>query len=150
MIASLALHGRVVSLGLVVSCWSKPRSWRYLSAARILKKLTRKANKSRKIVAKHMRNMHVPAYCPVVFGEKAVDQRGVFVEVKNTIAISSMPIIPAMSDDDVDVGMGLESVAEPVDIAIAIELESMSMSMLVIRRIRTSSVCELCRLVCVR
>lgn len=81
----------------------------------ILKILTRTASNSRKMVAKAMRNIHVPVYCPIVVGVKAVDQRDVLVEWKKTIAIESIPIIITLSGDDVDMGME-PSVVEGMDI----------------------------------
>ena len=79
--------------------------------------LTRNASRSRKMVAKAIRNMHAPAYCPVVVGAKAIDQRGVLVEWKKTIAIESIDIIAIMSGDVVD--MGIEpSVAVAMDISL--------------------------------
>ena len=83
----------------------------------ILKRLDRIASNSRKMVAKNMRNIHIPAYCPVVVGVKANDQRDVLVEVKNTIAIESIPIIIVLLDDEVDIGM------EP-SVAVAMDIES--------------------------
>ena len=85
-----------------------------------------------------MRNIQVPAYCPIVFGVQAEENNGVPVEVKNTIAIESMPII--MSEDIEDIGIELAvelDIAIPdivavgdvdvdVDIAIPLMLELMS------------------------
>ena len=73
------------------------------------------------MVAKARRNMHAPAYCPVVPGVKADDQRGVLVEVKNTMAMDSMPIIVVMSDEDVD--MGIEPAVE-----VAMDIPDMSVA----------------------
>lgn len=50
--------------------------------------------------------MQVPAYCPGVLGVHDIENRGVLVEVKNTIAIESIPFI--VSDPD-DIGIELLS-----------------------------------------
>lgn len=50
-----------------------------------------------------MRNMQVAAYGPALAGVQAFEYNGVRVDVKNTIIMSDMPIIPLMSvrlDDD--------------------------------------------------
>ena len=39
-----------------------------------------------------MRNMHVPAYWPALLGVQALEYSGVWIEVKNTIAIELIPI----------------------------------------------------------
>jgi hypothetical protein len=53
----------------------------------------RKASNARKIAASAMRNMQVPAYCPVDVGVQAVEKSGVLVEVKKVMLIMSMLII---------------------------------------------------------
>ena len=59
--------------------------------------------------------MQVPAYCPALLGIQAFEYRGVFVAVKKTIAMPSMPIFaPIMSDieDDDPVGDGMTDTIE--------------------------------------
>ena len=63
----------------------------------------------RKIVAKAMRKMQTPAYCPVVSGAKDFVQRSVLVEVKKTMFICSISIAPAL-----EVDMGIELLVEVV------------------------------------
>jgi hypothetical protein len=64
---------------------------------------TRIATKARKVAANAMRKMHVPAYWPSVFGVQAYEYNGVVEDVKNTIAIESIPIIDDELDD-IDIG----------------------------------------------
>lgn len=56
-----------------------------------------------------MRNMQVAAYVPVPAGVQAFEYSGVVVDVKNTIIMSDIPIIPVVLEED-------ESVAEGIDI----------------------------------
>jgi hypothetical protein len=51
-----------------------------------------------------MRNMQVPVYCPVDVGVQAVEKSGVLVEVKNVMAIMSIPII-VIPESDVGIDM---------------------------------------------
>lgn len=67
-----------------------------------------------------MRNMHAPAYCPVVLGVNADDQRGVLVEVKKTISMDCMLMDIEVDEAiamEVDAAMDMEPVVE-VDISI--------------------------------
>lgn len=48
---------------------------------------------ARKMTARTIKNMHVPAYCPVDAGVHAVEYKGVLVPEKKTIIMSSIPII---------------------------------------------------------
>lgn len=54
--------------------------------------------------------MHVPAYWPVLLGVQVIEKSGVFAEMKNVIAMESMPIIVLESID----------IEELVELAIAI------------------------------
>ncbi|KAK4073241.1 uncharacterized protein Triagg1_5521 [Trichoderma aggressivum f. europaeum] len=77
--------------------------------------------------------MHAPAYCPVVLGAKADDQRGVFVAVKNTMIMDSMLIV--MLDVSMDIGPAVEegmAMAEVAPIAISIDDDPESMPMIVV------------------
>lgn len=74
----------------------------------------RKTSKSRSTVAKAIRKMQIPAYCPVLCGVKAVDQRGVDVDATNVMAIDSLLIVVMSEDDDVAIDM------VPVEVAIDI------------------------------
>jgi hypothetical protein len=47
-----------------------------------------------------MRNMQVPAYVPAPAGVQAFEYSGVVVDVKNTIIMSDMPIMPDMLEED--------------------------------------------------
>lgn len=58
---------------------------------------TRSASSPRKMNASAMRNMQVPAYVPAPVGVQAFEYNGVVVDVKNTIIMSDMPIIPDIS-----------------------------------------------------
>lgn len=63
------------------------------------------------MVAKAIRNMQVPAYCPVVLGVQEDEKRAVFVAVKKVMAIESIPIILDESmgmEPSVGVAMGME------------------------------------------
>jgi hypothetical protein len=71
--ASLALHGRVFELvGLAYGSISSALR-RCLTTARSSKRLTRTANKARKMAAKAIRKMQVPAYCPVDMGIQDIE-----------------------------------------------------------------------------
>lgn len=58
------------------------------------------------MVAKAIRNMQVPAYCPVVWGIQEDEKRAVLVEVKKVVAIESIVII-------LDESMGMVPVEDP-------------------------------------
>ena len=81
-------------------------------------------------MAKMIRNMQVPAYCPVDLGVQAQENRGVVDDVKNTIPIESIPIMSM--DGDVDIGidmlveLGMAIPDIPVAVAV-IDIESMFM-----------------------
>lgn len=70
-------------------------------------------------MAKAMRKMHTPAYCPVLLGVKELAQRGVSVAVKNTTSICMLVeediVVELLS---VDVGMAIAVVLEPMSISI--------------------------------
>lgn len=104
--ASLALQGRGVDFVSIMSIDSRLPPLLLLAAAMTLYKLNRNASKTRNTTAKAIRNMHAPAYCPVVLGAKADDQRGVVVEVKNTMDMDSMVIV--MLDESMDIGPAVE------------------------------------------
>lgn len=74
----------------------------------------------RKILAKAMRKMQTPEYCPVVSGAKDFVQSSVVVEVKNTMFICSMSIAIEL---ELEVDMGMEL---PVEVAISIVIELIS------------------------
>jgi hypothetical protein len=80
-------------------------------------KLTRTANKARKMAAKAIRNMQVPAYCPIEVGVQAMEKRGVLVEVKNVIAIESidMNVVP---DPDIDIELSVELAMDIADVVV--------------------------------
>jgi hypothetical protein len=63
----------------------------------------------RRIVAKAIRKMQTPAYCPVVSGAKDFVHRSVVVEVKKTMFICSMSIAL-----ELEVDMGIELPVELV------------------------------------
>lgn len=87
--------------------------------ARTSKKRTRKASRPRKSAANAIKNMHVPAYWPVVVGVHAIEKSGVLVEVKKVMAIESIPIIDMesmVSPAEVAIGMpGIVVLGEPED-----------------------------------
>jgi hypothetical protein len=60
------------------------------------------------MVAKAIRYMHVPAYCPVEFGVQDREYNGVLVEVKNVMAMDSIPIIVELDDDDTGVELAID------------------------------------------
>lgn len=77
--------------------------------------------------------MHAPAYCPVVLGVKADDQRGVLVEVKNAMIMDSMFIV--MLDDCMPIGSAVEegmAMAEVAPIGMSIDGDAESMVVIVV------------------
>lgn len=74
--------------------------------------------------------MHAPAYCPVVLGAKADDQRAVFVEVKKTMVMDSMFIV--MLDDSMDIGPAVEEGMAMLEVApiIAMPIDADAESMM--------------------
>lgn len=96
----------------------------------------------RNIVAKAMRKMQTPAYCPVVVGAKSFAQRSVLVEVKKTMFICSISIAIA-TVLALEVDMGIELPVEVViSMSIFIEVESglyrevVQSNLLVVRGVR--------------
>jgi len=84
--------------------------------------LRRMANNALKIVAKMMRNMQVALYWPVVVGIQDMEKRGVVVEVKNVMAILSIPIMDVIPIDpsvEVDIGISAMVVVGDIDIDIS-------------------------------
>jgi hypothetical protein len=71
--ASLALHGRVVGLASEPYGYTRPVIRLCLTMSRAWKKLIRTANNARKMVAKNIKKMQVPVYCPVEFGVQDVE-----------------------------------------------------------------------------
>lgn len=71
---------------------------------------TRSASNPRKMNANVMRNMQVPAYGPAPVGVQAFEYSGVVVDVKNTIIISDIPIMPLMSIELEEVDSGDEGI----------------------------------------
>jgi hypothetical protein len=63
--------------------------------------------------------MQVPAYRPAPFGVHAFENRGVVVEVKKVIAMSSMPIMleDDMSVELVELGMDIPDI---VDVGVSV------------------------------
>ena len=59
--------------------------------------LPRAESRPRKTMQRSTRKRHVRAYCAGVLGVHAVVYKGVVVDVKNTIIMSDMPIIPGIS-----------------------------------------------------
>jgi hypothetical protein len=76
------------------------------------------------MVAKAMRKMQIPAYCPVVLGVKPDDHRDVLVDVENTVAMVFMSVIVVVSEDDVDMDMAELIVELAMAMDVAIELMS--------------------------
>lgn len=68
------------------------------------------ATSPRKMAAKAIKKMHMPAYWPVVSGVQAIEYSGVVDEVKKVMAILDIPIIESA-------GIGMAgSVELPIDI----------------------------------
>lgn len=87
-----------------------------------LNKLTRSASKARKIAARAIRKIHVPAYCPVDLGVQAIEKSGVVVDEKNVMAMSLMPIM--LLEEDISI--------EPVGVAMFIpDIAAVGMSAVV-------------------
>lgn len=68
--------------------------------SKILNRFTRRASKALNTAARAIKNIHVPAYCPVDFGVHAFENNGVVVAVKNVIAMASIPIIVVFDDGE--------------------------------------------------
>ncbi|CAG9949850.1 unnamed protein product [Clonostachys rosea f. rosea IK726] len=72
-----------------------------------------------------MRNIQVPAYCPVVVGAQALENSGVLMESKNVIVISAMDIImlsslSPMLMDEVEVAAGMSMLIDmPAAVVVA-------------------------------
>lgn len=81
----------------------------------IVKKFTRNVINARKITVNTMRNIQAPAYCPVVFGVKADDQRGVLVEVKKTMSIDCVLMT-------IEVDVAIDDMELAVDVPISISI----------------------------
>ena len=89
------------------------------------------ASRQRKVSVRRIRKMQVPAYWPVEVGIQYVEYKGVFVEVKNVIAIEeeeeeepmsdmeeeeeSMPDIEEEEAAEADVGEAIEAMAGDMD-----------------------------------
>jgi hypothetical protein len=63
------------------------------------------------MMARAMRNMQVPAYCPVEAGFQDEEKRAVVVEVKKVMVIWSMLIIMPGVELSLDVGMDMPAIA---------------------------------------
>jgi hypothetical protein len=79
------------------------------------------------MVARAIKNMQVPAYWPAPLGVHALENSGVVVDVKNVMAISSIPI---MLDDDIFIEL-VELAMDIPDIA-AVGVPDMDIYMLFI------------------
>jgi hypothetical protein len=79
------------------------------------------------MIAKAIKNMQVPAYCPVELGVHVMENRGVVVDVKKVIAIESIPIM-VVSDEDIadDVAIDIADVVLAGDPDIDIVMLDMS------------------------
>ena len=75
------------------------------------------ASNSRRMTAREMRKMQVPAYCPVLEGVQVLEYKGVLVEVKKTI------VIDMDMEESVDMLIVLELVAVLVPMFIAMEVD---------------------------
>jgi hypothetical protein len=75
------------------------------------------------MMAKSMRNMQVPAYCPVDAGFQDEEKRAVVLEVKKVMVIWSIPIIIADDELSVDVGMAIPAAAAVDDSGIVIVMD---------------------------
>ncbi len=132
--ASLALHGRIFVLlaAAPFSGYPRPalpprRDWIIATAS---KKLVRNASRKRKMKAKAIMKIQVPAYCPVDWGVHAMEKRGVLDEVKKVMAIESMPIIvDELLEDDIDddVDMDMSDMVLVAAAAIVVAMLSIDM-----------------------
>jgi hypothetical protein len=86
------------------------------------------------MIANTIRNMQVPAYCPVEAGTQDMEKRGVLVDVKNAMAIWSMPIIVVVPDiDELPVAVGIDIpaiVVVDIDMSMFILFQKMRCSIL--------------------
>ncbi len=86
------------------------------------------------MVAKKMRNMQVPAYCPVELGAQDEEYKGVLVEVKKVMAIESIPIIIVLVDDDMAMEVVVELAMDISDMVLVgdpdIDIDMLSISIL--------------------
>lgn len=91
--------------------------------------------------AKAIRNMQVPAYCPVELGLHDHVNKGVLEEVKNTIAIESIPI-SMLEDDD----MGIELPVEvAIDIPDIVEVGESDTEIVILMPLILLSMIEVCK-----
>lgn len=125
--ASWTLHGRILDLTSVAYGAIAPAPRRYLITVRTSKKLTRIASNALKMVAKAIRQMQVPVYCPAESGVQAMEKRDVLVETKNVMDISSIPIIV--------VAVIELAVAELVMVIVLISISSRSLVEVLLKRL---------------
>lgn len=72
--------------------------------------------------------MQVAAYCPMVFGVQDKEKRGVLVEVKNTMAMDSIPM--SMVEDD---AIGMELLVElAIDMPDIVEVGEVDVDMVIL------------------
>lgn len=78
-------------------------------------KLVRIAIIPRKMAARTIKKMQVPAYWPVVLGDQASEYRGVLMELKKTIIMSPIDIMPMefMSMPDMEASAVEEAIMLP-------------------------------------
>lgn len=138
---SLALHGRIAGLDPSMYGEMSPALSRCWTTARTSTKLLRITNIARKMIAKAIRNMHVPAYCPVELGVQDIEKRGVAVEVKKVMAIESIPIISMLDEDDIGMepavegAIGIAGIVSVADPAIDIVVPDIDMPSMLTRQI---------------
>jgi hypothetical protein len=118
--ASSALQGR--RLLTFESTTKRPLRLRLIVAMTSMM-FRRAASSARKMTAKSMRNMQVPAYCPVVAGFQDEEKRAVVLDVKNVMVIWSIPIIIPDDELPVDVGMAMPAASVVDDCGMGIVMD---------------------------
>lgn len=82
------------------------------------------ASRARKMAARAIRKIHVPAYCPADFGVHATENRGVVEDAKNAMAMELIPIMSELEDD-----MSMELVELAMDIPVVVADAALDMDM---------------------
>lgn len=100
------------------------------------------------MAAKAMRNIQVPAYCPIDFGIQERENKGVVVDVKKVMAIAFIPIISSVDDMSiapVELGIAIPDIALVGVPDVDIVMPSISIDIVYHRRfVRIFLASELC------
>lgn len=91
------------------------------------------ASRTRRMTARTIRKIHVPAYWPLVVGVQVSEKRGVLKEVKKVMIMSDMDMVMeepmSIEDIEVEVDIDIDDVEVAIDIVVLI---SMSISIFIL------------------